>query len=718
VTLQRIPRLAAPPWLLLALLNLAVVPLALVGLHSPDTDTFYHLAGGRHMAQHLAILDREVFSFTIPGEPWTNYYWLFEALLYGLYQLGGFSAIIAFRAAIVVLTANLILLLARRHAGPAAPLLALGVALLAFAVYIPRGQVVRPHLLSYLLLATTLLLLERLWRRPGSFDLWVPALCLLWANLHGVEYPIPLAAIAIYGAAALVPRLTRPAAVLRDRDAMRWVALFALSALAFLANPFGWRLLATPLIAVDAEVMRTIAEMAPPDPASLLRLFPETDVGSKVFFRYALLATALALPVWVARRDPRAALAGLLGAALALRRTRFAVEFAILALPFAAGAFAALREGPAGRRRLVDGAALLLVGLVGVASLHSAWTRFEQGQFRPLADATYPVGAARFIERQGLGGNLFTDPTVAGYVTWALYPEVRVAMDMRTPEPFNAQVSWLVRAALGAADLRIVERRWPIDLVLLAREAPLAARLARGPGSGFALVYADHRFVLFAHERLRARRPDLRSLEVLDPFDAALGYVRRLSLGERETLESELVRLARVWGANRLALETRYALLMTVERAADALRTAQDLVARAPWMPAYPYYAGLALRALGDDAAALPHLERALRLDPAFLPAYPTLADTARALGRLPLALATMERYLRRQDYLLAPDEFLLLGALRAHAGHPAPAADAFQRALWLAPDAARAGLARLIAEPATPAAIRDVARARLEGAR
>jgi hypothetical protein len=77
-----------------------------------------------------------------------------------------------------------------------------------------------------------------------------------------------------------------------------------------------------------------------------------------------------------------------------------------------------------------------------------------------------------------------------------------------------------------------------------------------------------------------------------------------------------------------------------------------------------------------------------------------------------------MERYLRRQDYLLAPDEFLLLGALRARAGHPAPAADAFQRALWLAPDAARAGLARLIAEPATPAAIRDVARARLEGAR
>jgi hypothetical protein len=60
-------------WWALVVFTLVVVPFALEGIHTGDTDTFYHLANGRYMVEHGQILDREVFSFTRLNEPWTNY---------------------------------------------------------------------------------------------------------------------------------------------------------------------------------------------------------------------------------------------------------------------------------------------------------------------------------------------------------------------------------------------------------------------------------------------------------------------------------------------------------------------------------------------------------------------------------------------------------------------------------------------------------------------
>jgi hypothetical protein len=160
-------------WGALVVYMLVVLPFALEGIHGGDTDTFYHLANGRYMVEHGQILDREVFSFTRLNTPWTNDYWLFEWILYILYRLGGYPAVIGLRAVIVLSTAYLLFQLTYRRSQRQA-LVTLAFSLAAFAVYIPRGISIRPHLVSYLFLTASLLLLDRFEARPRGLEPWLP----------------------------------------------------------------------------------------------------------------------------------------------------------------------------------------------------------------------------------------------------------------------------------------------------------------------------------------------------------------------------------------------------------------------------------------------------------------------------------------------------------------------------------------------------------------
>ncbi len=682
------------PRLPLLVLNLSVLPLALRGIHALDTDMFYHLAGGRYMAQQGRILDREIFSFTIPGQPWTNYSWLFEYGLFRLHELGGFTALIALRAVVVLLTANLLFGWCRRRAGGDG-LAALAMALLAVGLYGVRAANIRPHLVDYLFLVATMWLLDRLWRRPRRLEPWLPLLCVAWANLHGVAYPLPLLAIAAHAAAALLPRAREPVAgLVRDPDVLRWPALFLASAAAFAVNPFGLRVFATALMALDTGVLRHIQEMQPLPWRTLFNLAPDTSLSANSLGAYVLVVCAVAVPWWLRRRDLRALLLLAGAGVLAAGRWRFLLEFGILVLPFAGEAWSGARAagGPRPRWSTAALSAITAVLLVGIAvNAHGA---FRDGEFARLSPTAYPIGAARFLAEQGLEGNAFSAANVSGYLEWALFPRVRVFMDMRTPEPFDGETFWLYREVAFAADpapLRRLEARWPIDMVLLYREAPLGRALAADPSAGFRLAYADDRFVLFVHQRLLGRRP-VPLLAVLDPFDASAAYVAALAPPALAALRAEAARLVRVWPANHLAHQAALAAMVAAGEAGPAAERAAGLVAAFPREARYRYAAGMALRALGRPAEALAAFERALALDRSLGVAAVAAAETALQLGRYDTGRALMEEELARKRDRLTAAEYRLLGDLRYRTGDPAAAVQAYERALWLAPeDALRA---------------------------
>lgn len=659
------------------LLNALLLPFLFFGIHSGDSDTFYHLAGGRWMFEHGRVLDQETFSYTIPGRPWTNYYWGFQWLVYAGYRLAGMAGVLALRDLLMLATTNLFLYWVWKKTGRAVPE-TLAFALLVLPLYVPRALNVRPHLVSYLFLLVALLLLDALrggrWRAAPLLVL----MCALWANLHGVEYPVVLAVIGIHAADALVAR---------DRAARRWGLLLAACAAAFLANPFGAALFRTARIGTDAEVMAQIDEMRPVALEELGGLFPALDLESPSFLHYAVLAGLVLVPGWARRRAVVPLGLYALGLALVFNKRRFAVEFLILAVPCLAEGVARARRSLTVPRRLPAAVLLAFAAWSAASAVATARVKVRGGNLDAVSASFYPVGAVRFLERHALSGNLHTAPTVAGYVTWALHPRVRTTMDMRTPEPFGAQELWLAGTIGGSVSLARVAERWPVDLVLVGRDTPLAGRLRSEP-AGFAPVYADPWFVLYAHERALGPGKEhlrLRTLSVLEDLEAG-----RIALGTpldealQGTLRAEAERLREAWPANNLAQRALLWLTLSEGRFGEARERAAALSRALPRQAVYPFFEGLALRQLDKPQEAVAAFRRAIGTSPEFLLPYPHAADLLLALGRNQEALELMERFTFGRWPRLTAAEYILLGRARQRAGRAEAARQAFERADWL----------------------------------
>src|SRR5512133_135422 len=70
-----------------------------------DTDLWYHLSGGRYFWQTGTIARDAFFSYIAPPKSWYNYYWLFQAAIYQLFHLTGYTGLIVLRCRLYGLTA-------------------------------------------------------------------------------------------------------------------------------------------------------------------------------------------------------------------------------------------------------------------------------------------------------------------------------------------------------------------------------------------------------------------------------------------------------------------------------------------------------------------------------------------------------------------------------------------------------------------------------------
>ncbi|MEI8078887.1 MAG: hypothetical protein WCH61_04565, partial [bacterium] len=153
-------------------------------------DTFWHLRIGEILWHGGGILSHNQFSWTFPEQAWRPTYWLFEAVLYPVFTLGGPVAWILAQALVLALAwGSLAGFLARRldpgGRYPVGGLLLLVIFLAAINVSLFRFMF-RPHVFTFLGLSLLIQLLER-WREdPANFTPWwqLPLLFLLWANLH------------------------------------------------------------------------------------------------------------------------------------------------------------------------------------------------------------------------------------------------------------------------------------------------------------------------------------------------------------------------------------------------------------------------------------------------------------------------------------------------------------------------------------------------------
>ncbi|MGH2499908.1 MAG: hypothetical protein ACRDF0_07455 [Candidatus Limnocylindria bacterium] len=170
-----------------------------------DPDMWWHLASGRWMVEHRALLREDVFSSTALGEPYSVGEWLGQVGLYLAYAAAGWPGVALLRAVLVAVMAYSLARIARRGGVPGWAALPLaGAALLLSSI--SWGD--RPQLFTLALFAVTLDLLFVAWDGRRRVLIALPPLILLWANLHGA-YPLGIAAAALFALAA--PLGGRPA---------------------------------------------------------------------------------------------------------------------------------------------------------------------------------------------------------------------------------------------------------------------------------------------------------------------------------------------------------------------------------------------------------------------------------------------------------------------------------------------------------------------------
>jgi hypothetical protein len=353
-------------------------------------------------------------------------------------------------------------------------------ALAAMATF--GGWAERPQLFTLVLLAFLVWGLH--FPRLRSNLVWIaPLVVALWANLH-IVFAGGIALLAVASACDAIA----------GRPSWRLLLATFFSALASLANPYGWQLLAhVPTIASQPRIIRAIAEFQSPDFGSELG----TLVGAFLLFAIAVIGRSR-------ERLSAFELVTFLGSlAMGLYMIRNMALFAILAAPTVARHLeAALPRQAYTAQPAPSFAWHWLLLLAGVALLAPLLPRGRAWQDK-IEPGTFPVAAADFVAAQYPNARVFNHFNWGGFLIYRLYPRARVSIDGRTaayePQTLDA---YMRTQSLAAGWERFLEDPRP-DVVLWPADHPLSVVLRRLPE--WRVAFEDSVGVVFVREAAAPR---------------------------------------------------------------------------------------------------------------------------------------------------------------------------------------------------------------------
>ena len=432
-----------------------------------QADLWWLLRAGQDFWQTGTVPLTETYSHTANGNFWPNQEWLWEAVAFAMYHVGGMPLLMAGVALTVAMTAVLM-----RRTSPATGYVVPLVLLLAVPLQYP-GWTARPQVTSMLLFALVVLLISKEKYR------WVPLVFLLWANLHA-QVVMGGVVLALVTTIAAVQWLRSRSDTARQR-VRRLLATLALSAGATLVTPLGPRLWAYVLNANARVEQHRIGEWE-----SAFQVHPVT-----VPFWLALVVLVVAV---VARRDRLAEwhatsslVATVAMAVLAILALRSIPFFAVAVAPLLMTLLEFRIRSPMG---LVSNPRLKVSGAAGFAAVLVAVVWVAQ----PPRLAWHPVKAEYAAALRACPGPLFNDYDTGAEIIWWV-PNVPVFVDNRH-DPYPPEV---IRASAPPftkpGRLTSAIERYDIECVLLDPKEKVVKTLRH---DGWRPIYSDSSRVLLA----------------------------------------------------------------------------------------------------------------------------------------------------------------------------------------------------------------------------
>lgn len=407
--------------ILIAVLGAGSLAVFLAYHNITDGDLWAKLAIGETFAKTGHILRHDVYAFTPTLPKYIDHEWGAGVVFYDLLKWFGPASLIVLR---IVLAVGMLIFaaVAGRRQGVSVNMLLLVALPAAASVLTGFIPVVRSHVFTFFLFAVNLACVEELRRGARWPAIALPLLTLAGTNLHA-GFVVALGVVFFYCAAGFLTGT--------NRALMAWTALSC--AAVTLINPYGlefWRYLIPALLHPRAR----IAEFRPPP------LVAWDDFWG---FRLLFVLTVIALAAgWnrVARKN-YLGLAVLAGTAVMGWHSRRHGPFpGAAALAFAGPYFEAALPGWVGRRscgaenpRPTVGYGTFIVGISYLAvAFFVVLKLLPAASLQPLAPVGEdPVREADILALSGARGNLATPFAWGSYLSWRLYPNIKISMDGR-----------------------------------------------------------------------------------------------------------------------------------------------------------------------------------------------------------------------------------------------------------------------------------------------
>jgi len=471
-----------------------------------DGDTGWHVRTGEWILQNGRIPRADIFSYTMPGQPWFAWEWLWDLCFGWLHQRWGMAAVVAASLLVLCLTFALLFRLVRRKCGN--DFLAIAVTALT-AAGCSIHYLARPHLFSFLFIVVFYGILDRALEGRAR-GLWLlPVLMVLWTNLHG-GFLAGLILTGAYAGGELATWLLdgdaerRPAAL---RRAGLYLATAAGCFAATFVNPYGYHLHQHIVEYLrDPQLWQTIQEFQ-----------PLTFQGPVGFFAEPMFVLALTAALWNVYR--RRFVYSILvfgwghGALMAARNLPI---FVLVAAPAVAEMLEhllyALQQAPvrgwvrqASARFTAIGEEFSLVDRIPrfhlasavaaamlVAAFYVPSSSFKlRAQYDP---SRYPAKALSVL-RAPESRRIFTHDEWGDYLIYNLYPLKKVFVDGRS-DFYGASFGKKYQDVMGVKfDWEKDLSQYSVDTILLPVDESLAGALKQSPK--WRVVYDDGMAIIF-----------------------------------------------------------------------------------------------------------------------------------------------------------------------------------------------------------------------------
>jgi tetratricopeptide (TPR) repeat protein len=483
-----------------------------------DTDLWYHLSGGRYFWQNGTIAHDAFFSYITPPKSWYNYYWLFQAIIYKIFQWMDYYGLIALRCILYFLTALFICFsFVRRHENRTELLFGIFLFVVCAIVILGRELTVRPHLFSYLFIVVFLYILEF-----NQNKIWLLLLLgIFWSNIHGIEYPVMFLIVFAYLAETYwwQFRKIQTGDTLGKKEKWLLIAVFY----TIFITPGVIELVQTPFSVSfqNAAYQHLYVSELIPIPFRDFFIFAPVSVQGLIALLQNLIvllaAAFLLIGLWKRKLRISHAIIFIGAIMLLAKHGRFTCEFTLLSIPLLRHGARLIAERIQFPRRVVNIALPVVVVLIPLLVFHG---NLGNRPAYPFSQSNLPTGIVRFLNQHAPGGKILNEANTGGYLPWALSPQFKIYMDMQMTIFSDTDFSVASNVFFDANAFKAFIQKYDPSFISISLNRPQFKKIVANYPQ-FVPVFFDDAELLYVNKAHYGDLAKKYALKAIDPFHYA-----------------------------------------------------------------------------------------------------------------------------------------------------------------------------------------------------